>query len=117
MSIAAQVGVLPVLLWVFGRFPLVTPVSNLAAAPVAEVLGVYGMLASVAAGSVPRLGPLLQQPTAWLVAWITPSLASVRRAVRARSRATLGLGVPAAANRVGSLPPCPPMPYPDPPAG
>jgi competence protein ComEC len=71
VSIAAQLGVLPVLLWVFGTFPLVTPVSNLAAAPAAEMLGVYGFFVSAVSGLVPPLGPLLQQPTAGLVVWIT----------------------------------------------
>ncbi|MDQ1474850.1 MAG: competence protein ComEC [Actinomycetota bacterium] len=71
VSIAAQLGVLPVLLWVFGSFPLITPVSNLAAAPGAELLGVYGFFASAVAGLVPALGPLLQQPTGLLVEWIT----------------------------------------------
>jgi len=71
VSIGAQIGVLPVLLWVFGTFPLITPVSNLVAAPAAEVLGVYGFFASAVAGLVPGLGPLLQQPTALLVTWIT----------------------------------------------
>jgi competence protein ComEC len=71
VSIAAQLGVLPVLLWVFGTFPLITPVSNLAAAPAAELLGVYGFFASAVSGVVPRLGPLLQQPSALLVTWIT----------------------------------------------
>ncbi len=71
VSIAAQVGVLPVLLWVFGTFPLITPVTNLFAAPAAEVLGVYGFFAAAVAGVAPRLGPLLQQPTALLVGWIT----------------------------------------------
>jgi competence protein ComEC len=71
VSLAAQLGVLPVLLAVFGSFPLVTPVANLLAAPAAELLGVYGFLASALAGIAPRLGPLLQQPTALLVAWIT----------------------------------------------
>jgi len=71
VSIGAQIGVLPVLLWVFGTFPLITPFSNLVAAPAAELLGVYGFLASAIAGVVPSLGPLLQQPTALLVTWIT----------------------------------------------
>jgi competence protein ComEC len=71
VSIGAQLGVLPVLLWVFGEFPLITPVTNLVAAPAAELLGVYGFFASAIAGAAPRLGPLLQQPTALLVTWIT----------------------------------------------
>ncbi|MDQ1380525.1 MAG: competence protein ComEC [Actinomycetota bacterium] len=71
VSIAAQLGVVPVLLAVFGSFPLITPVSNLVAAPVAELLGVYGFFASAVAGFVPGLGPLLQRPTGLLVEWIT----------------------------------------------
>jgi competence protein ComEC len=71
VSIGAQLGVLPVLLWVFGTFPLITPVTNLVAAPAAELLGVYGFFASAVAGVAPRLGPLVQQPTALLVTWIT----------------------------------------------
>jgi competence protein ComEC len=90
VSIGAQLGVLPVLLLVFGSFPLVTPVANLLAAPAAEVLGVYGCFASVAAGVVPRLGPVLQQPTALLVTWIT----AVARA---------GAAVPLVLDRRGAL--------------
>ncbi len=71
VSIAAQLGVLPVLLVAFGTFPLVTPLANLLAAPAAEALGVYGFVASAVAGIAPRLGPLLQQPTAFLVTWVT----------------------------------------------
>ena len=59
------------LLWVFGTFPLITPIANLAAAPAAELLGVYGFFAAAVAGVAPTLGPLVQQPTALLVTWIT----------------------------------------------
>ncbi len=92
VSIGAQLGVLPVLLWVFLTFPLITPVSNLAAAPAAEVLGVYGFFASALTGVAPRLGPLAQQPTALLVAWIT-AVARVGAAVpfALDRRAALGL--------------------------
>jgi competence protein ComEC len=71
VSLAAQVGVMPVLLLAFGSFPMVTPLTNLVAAPAAEMLGVYGMIASAVAGVAPRLGPLLQQPTSLLVGWVT----------------------------------------------
>src|SRR5262249_53056614 len=90
VSIAAQVGVLPVLLLVFGSVPLAPPVSTLLPAPAAGVLGVYGCFAPIATGVVPRLGPLLQQPTALLVTWIT----AVARA---------GAAVPLALDRRGSL--------------
>jgi len=71
VSLAAQLGVMPVLLAAFGSFPLITPVTNLLAAPAAETVGVYGLFASVVAFYVPALGPLLQQPTALLVGWIS----------------------------------------------
>jgi competence protein ComEC len=71
VSLAAQVGVTPVLLATFGTVPVVTPLANLLAAPAAEAVGVYGMLASAIGGIVPALAPVLQQPTAILIAWIT----------------------------------------------
>ena len=71
VSIAAQVGVTPVLLATFGTVPVVTPVANLLAAPAAEAVGVYGMLASAVGGLVPPLAPVLQQPSALLISWVT----------------------------------------------
>jgi competence protein ComEC len=71
VSLAAQVGVTPVLLATFGTVPVVTPLANLLAAPAAEAVGVYGMLASAAGGLVTPLAPVLQQPSAVLIAWIT----------------------------------------------
>ena len=56
VSIAAQVGVTPVLLATFGSVPVVSPLANLLAAPAAEALGVFGLLASVVGGVVPPLG-------------------------------------------------------------
>jgi competence protein ComEC len=71
VSLGAQIGVMPVLVLAFGSFPLVTPLTNLLAAPAAEAVGVYGFMASATAGVVPALGPLLQLPTRLLAAWIT----------------------------------------------
>jgi competence protein ComEC len=71
VSLAAQVGVTPVLLATFGKVPVVTPISNLLAAPAAEAVGVYGMLASALGGVVPPLAPVLQQPSGVLIAWVT----------------------------------------------
>jgi competence protein ComEC len=71
VSLAAQVGVTPVLLLTFGTVPVLTPLTNLVAAPAAEAVGVYGMLASAVGGAVPALAPVLQQPSAILIAWIT----------------------------------------------
>jgi len=71
VSLAAQAGVTPVLLATFGSVPVVTPIANLVAAPAAEAVGVYGMLAGAIGGVVPALAPVLQQPSAALIAWIT----------------------------------------------
>jgi competence protein ComEC len=71
VSLAAQVGVTPVLLATFGKVPVVTPFANLLAAPAAEAVGVYGMLASAVGGVAPPLAPLLQQPSGALIAWVT----------------------------------------------
>ncbi len=71
VSLAAQVGVTPVLLATFGSVPVVTPLANLLAAPAAEAVGVYGMLAGAVGGLVPRLAPVLQVPSAVLIAWVT----------------------------------------------
>jgi len=71
VSLAAQVGVTPVLLATFGTVPVVTPLANLLAAPAAEAVGVYGMLASAVGGAVPGLAPVLQTPSAALIAWVT----------------------------------------------
>jgi competence protein ComEC len=90
VSLAAQAGVTPVLLVVFGSFPLVTPLANVAAAPAADLLGVYGFVASGATGLVPGLGPLLQAPTALLAGWVT-------------SVARVGASVPLTINRRGAL--------------
>jgi competence protein ComEC len=71
VSLAAQAGVTPVLLVTFGSVPVVTPVANLLAAPAAEAVGVYGMLASAIGGVVPPLAPVLQQPSGVFIAWVT----------------------------------------------
>jgi competence protein ComEC len=92
VSLAAQLGVLPILLWVFGSFPVVTPITNLFAAPAAEILGVWGFVAAIIAGWFPRLGPLLHQPTALLADWIS-TVARVGAAIPAELdvRATFAL--------------------------
>lgn len=100
VSLAAQAGVTPVLLATFGKVPVVTPLANLLAAPAAEAVGVYGMLASAAGGIAPPLAPVLQQPTAALIAWITAVAhagASVGLDVDRRSAWLLPAGLASAA--------------------
>jgi len=64
---AAQVGVAPVLLPVFGSLPLVSLPANLLAVPLAGPLTMWGLTAGAVAGMihevVPPLATLLQLPT------------------------------------------------------
>ncbi|MDZ4827806.1 MAG: ComEC/Rec2 family competence protein [Actinomycetota bacterium] len=71
VSFAAQLGVTPVLLAVFGSVPLAAPVANLLVAPAAEMLGVYGLVASLVGGLVPPLAAVLQPVDQVLLAWVT----------------------------------------------
>jgi competence protein ComEC len=71
VSIAAQIGVTPVLLAAFGSVPVITPVANLLAYPAAEALGVFGLAASVAGGVLPPVATVLAPITEALVAWVT----------------------------------------------
>jgi competence protein ComEC len=90
VSLAAQLGVLPILLWIYGSLPVVTPIANLFAAPAAEFLGVWGFVAALISGWVPRLGSLLHEPTALLANWVS-------------TVANVGAGVDAQLDRRGTL--------------
>ena len=78
VTTAAQIGVAPVALPAFGQLPLVALPANLAAAPAAAALSLWGLGSGVVAGSLKALagaadaGPLalLQIPTALLAQWI-----------------------------------------------
>jgi competence protein ComEC len=66
-TVAAQIGVAPVLVTVFGSIPLVTLPANLLAVPLAGPLTTWGLTGGVLAGLVrpraPGLSELLQLPT------------------------------------------------------
>jgi len=78
VTAAAQIGVAPVALPAFGRLPLVALPANLAAAPAAAALSLWGLGAGFAggllgpAGGSAAGGPVaaLQVPTALLAGWI-----------------------------------------------
>lgn len=71
VTLAAQAGVAPVLLPVFGPLPVVTLPANLLAIPAAGPLVVWGLLAGTIAGlSPPWLAALLHVPTRIMVWWI-----------------------------------------------
>jgi competence protein ComEC len=71
VTIAAQVGVLPVALPVFGGVPVASLPANVLAVPVAGPLTMWGLGAGLLAG---RLGPpadrLLHLPTAAMAGWL-----------------------------------------------
>jgi len=70
VTLAAQIGVAPVLIPVFGSVPLAALPANLVAGPIAGPLTVLGLATGVAGGLVeswwPGLAALLQAPTAFL---------------------------------------------------
>ena len=95
MSLAAQLGVTPVLLPVFGSVPLVSLPANLLAAPLAGPLTVWGLAAGVAGGllrpvSAP-LARLLQVPTLVLVRAVMGVAALGARTVAIGATAALAL--------------------------
>ena len=78
VTAAAQVGVAPIALPAFGQLPLAALPANLAAAPAAAALSLWGLGSGLAGGVLgggagwPDGGPveLLQAPTAMLAGWI-----------------------------------------------
>lgn len=70
VSLAAQVGVAPLLLGAFGGLPVVAPLANLAAAPAAGPISTWGLTAGLVAGAVPSLAGPLHVPTRLLVGWV-----------------------------------------------
>lgn len=71
VTIAAQAGVAPVLLTTFGGMPLVTPVANLFAVPVAGPLTAWGLTGGLVAGVFGApVATVLHAPTNLMVGWI-----------------------------------------------
>jgi competence protein ComEC len=71
VTLAAQVGVAPVLLPVFGGLPVASLPANVLAVPVAAPLMMWGLTAGMAAGVVGSpLDGWLHLPTGVLVAWV-----------------------------------------------
>jgi len=105
-TLAAQVGVLPVLVPVFGSLPLVSVPANLLAVPLAAPLTIWGLVAGGVAGLLvapaPGLAEALQLPTLLLadaVLGIAEAAAAVPLAVDAE---VLGVAIGIAAS-VGAV--------------
>jgi competence protein ComEC len=96
VTAAAQIGVAPVLIPVFGSMPLVSLPANLVAVPLAGPLTVWGLAAGVVGGLVqpftPQVTSLLALPTAALVhALLAVADVASRVPVALDARAALGL--------------------------
>jgi hypothetical protein len=50
---------------------LISPVTNVLAAPAASALGSYGLVASAITGVLPTVGAVAQQPSLVLIAWVS----------------------------------------------
>jgi competence protein ComEC len=96
VTTAAQVGVAPVLLPVFGSVPLVALPANLVAVPLAAPLTMWGLVAGVVGGLARPLSPaiprLLELPTVGLLhALMAVADVASRVPVSVDGRAALGL--------------------------
>ncbi|MGH9271962.1 MAG: ComEC/Rec2 family competence protein, partial [Ilumatobacteraceae bacterium] len=69
-TVGAQLGVAIPSVLVFGRLSLVGTVANLVAVPVAGLVMLYGLPASVLAGAVPVVAPVIMLPVGVGVGWI-----------------------------------------------
>lgn len=70
VSLAAQLGVGPLLLAAFGHLPVVAPFANLVAVPAAGPISTWGLTAGVLAGVLPATAGVLHLPTRVLVGWV-----------------------------------------------
>ncbi len=108
VSLAAQVGVAPVLITTFGGVPIAGVPANLLAAPAEAPVMVWGLAAGTAAGLLGgSIGVVLHWPTRWLIGWIAwvaheAALLPLGE-VRTRELVVIALGalVATAAQRVG----------------
>ncbi len=71
VTAAAQIGVLPVILSVFGTMPLIALPANLFAAPIVGPLTVWGLVMGVLGGLLgPGVARVVQLPTYALLRWV-----------------------------------------------
>ena len=71
VTLAAQLGVAPVLLPVFGTVPMIALPANLLAVPVVGPLTIWGLIAGLVGGVAgPSVALVLQLPTLSLLRWV-----------------------------------------------
>ena len=70
VTLAAQVGVVPVLVPVFGGLPVAALPANLLGAPVAGPLMMWGMAAGLVAGWAPAVAGIVHVPTDLMIRWV-----------------------------------------------
>lgn len=71
VTVAAQAGVMPVQLWLFGSLPLVSVPANLLAVPMAGPAMVWGLVAGVTGGLAGEpIATMLHLATRLMVGWI-----------------------------------------------
>ena len=70
VTLGAQAGVAVPSLLVFGRLSLTGTVANLVAVPVAGLVMLVGLPASLLAGAVPAVAPIVMAPVGWGVWWV-----------------------------------------------
>lgn len=89
VTVAAQLGVAPVLVPRFGGLPVVSLVANVLAVPVAGLVTTWGLPAGVVAGlGGSRVAALVHLPTRLLIGWV----AGVARLSSSLPLGELGLG-------------------------
>ncbi len=80
VTIGAQAGVAIPSILVFGRLSLVGTVANLVAVPIAGLVMLYGLPASLLAGAVPVVAAFVMAPVGWGARWVD-AVATVAAAV------------------------------------
>jgi competence protein ComEC len=81
VTLAAQVGVAPTLIPVFGAMPVAAVPANLLAVPAAGPIMVWGMTAGMAAGVMPgAVAAILHVPTRVLIGWVAAVAGTMAKA-------------------------------------
>lgn len=100
ITLAAQLGVAPVLVPRFGGMPVVSIAANVVAVPVAGLVTTWGLPAGLVAGlGGTAVAKLVHLPTRWLIGWVA-GVARVAAGVPLGEVDTVGLLVVAAAGGV-----------------